>query len=231
MQVQSINNAPSFGALKITPEAKAIIEREKGGKYRIKKYTKELENSRWDLRIKTLGKDDIYPYFGNKRETCVIPCHLKDNFVMVYSSMTGGDNDDDITDCLKFSSAERAKEVYDKLNQFFLAKKPNGDYGKTPLQKFDWAVYAMKAFTEAKIIPQKDSPWAHFLKSDSLVSPPVIKNGETFTPKNSPATKKEVSGAEPRKPFITITYNNPVKEKKLSLGQRLSNAWSALLGK
>lgn len=199
MQVQSINNnAPSFGALNITAEAKALIERERGGKAAIKRATKELENSVWDLKIKTLGKDAIYPYFGLRRATCVIPSRVQDEFVMVYSSEIGGDNDDDITDCLKFSTPQRAQEVYDTLKKHFFTKD------KTPLQHFNWDVYAMKAFTEAELVPQEKSPWAHFLKQDSLHLP-----GEEETPKEEAV----------------------IETKKPSFSQRLKAAWNVLLGK
>ena len=118
MKVQSINNnAPSFSALNITAEAKALIEKEKGGKKKIAQYTKELANSRWDLNIKKCSySNDIMPYFGNNRYCCVIPSRVQDKYVMVYSGEVGGDNEDDIVDCLKFASAERAKEVYETLD-------------------------------------------------------------------------------------------------------------------
>lgn len=53
MQVQPINNSNSqtFGALNLTSAAKTLIEQEKGGKAAIKQFTKELENSKWDLNI------------------------------------------------------------------------------------------------------------------------------------------------------------------------------------
>ncbi len=161
MKVQSINNnAPSFSALNITAEAKALIEKEKGGKKKIAQYTKELANSRWDLNIKKCSySNDIMPYFGNNRYCCVIPSRVQDKYVMVYSGEVGGDNEDDIVDCLKFASAERAKEVYETLQTHFLSDSPN-----TPLQHLDWDVYAMKAFTEAELVPQTQSPWAHFLR-------------------------------------------------------------------
>ena len=62
MQVQPINNSNSqtFGALNLTSAAKTLIEQEKGGKAAIKQFTKELENSKWDLNIKTIGNDAIY---------------------------------------------------------------------------------------------------------------------------------------------------------------------------
>ena len=86
MKVQTINNNnQSFKALKITPEAKAIIEKQAGGAERIAKYTSELVNSKMDLTIKNLGKDSIFAYFGDGRVAAVMPAHLKDNYVMVYS--------------------------------------------------------------------------------------------------------------------------------------------------
>ncbi|MCM1002800.1 MAG: hypothetical protein NC408_00495 [Candidatus Gastranaerophilales bacterium] len=199
MQVQPINNMQSFGALKITPEAKALIEREKGGKYKIKKYTKELENSRWDLNVTALKcqgfSDNIFSYFGNNRECCVIPSHYKDEFVMVYSHDRYGDNEDDITDCLKFSSSERAKEVYETLKNHFHGSK-------TPLQHLDWDVYAMKAFTEAELVPQTKSPWAHFLRREN-----ESKHVERFS---------------------ALIEDKPEKPSFL---QRLNAAWNAFLGK
>ena len=42
----------------------------------------------------------------------------KDNYVMVYSGDRFGDNEDDIVDCLKFASTQRAEEVYNKLKTF-----------------------------------------------------------------------------------------------------------------
>lgn len=157
MQVQSINNAPSFGALNITAEARALIEREKGGAEKIAQYTKELVNSRCNLNVKKCSWcDDIFASFGNNRECGIVPCHLKDEFVMVYSSdANSSDTEFDIVDCLKFSSTKRAKEVYETLKKHFLGSK-------TPLQHLDWHVYAMKALTEAEIVPQTKSPWAHF---------------------------------------------------------------------
>lgn len=199
MQVQSIsNNQPSFGALNITAEARAIIEKEKGGAEKIIQYTKELANSRWDLNIrKSNSGNSIYPLFGKDRDCCVIPCHLKDEFVMVYSSDAHScDTDDDITDCLKFSCAQKAKEVYETLKKHFHANN------KTPLQKLDWHVYAMKAFTEAEIVPQTRSPWAHFLYK--TYSSPAVK----------PKTSVQQSGVK-KAPFL----------------QRLQEAWKVLLGK
>lgn len=197
MQVQSINNnASSFGALNLTAEAKVLIERERGGKAAIKRATKELENSRWDLNIKTLGKDAIYPYFGDDRATCVIPSRVQDEFVMVYSSEVGGDNDDDITDCLKFSTPQRAKEVFETLKEHFFKNN------KTPLQHFRWDVDAMKAFTEAELVPQTESPWAHFLERKS----------------STPSVKNEIPIVE------------PAKSEKPSFAQRIKNAWIALKG-
>lgn len=198
MKVQPINNnAPSFGKLNITAEAKALIEKERGGKTRIKRYTKELANSKWDLKIKTLGKDKIFPIFGEDRECCVIPCHLKDEFMMVYSSDAHScDNEDDINDCLKFSSAERAQEVFETLKTHF-------HNSKTQLQMLDWHVYAMKAFTEAEIVPQTESPWAHFLKRDT---------------KPAPAKQEAI-------------VQMPTAEKKLPFSKRLKEAWKVLLGK
>ena len=125
MQVQPINNSNSqtFGALNLTSAAKTLIEQEKGGKAAIKQFTKELENSKWDLNIKTIGNDAIYPYFGKDRATCVIPSYVQDEYVMVYSSNAHSmDNEDDIVDCLKFPSKQRAKEVYDTLMNHFHSK-------------------------------------------------------------------------------------------------------------
>ena len=155
MKVQAINNNnQSFKALKITPEAKAIIEKQAGGAERIAKYTSELVNSKMDLTIKALGKDSIFAYFGNRRCSAVIPAHLKDNYVMVYSANSFGDDDDDIVDCLKFASTQRAEEVYNKLKEFF--HSPDHSVNS----RLDWNVYATKLFDEAEIVPQKDSPWA-----------------------------------------------------------------------
>ncbi len=156
MKVQSINNNnQSFKALKITPEAKAIIEKQAGGAERIAKYTSELVNSKMDLAIKTLGKDSIFAYFGDYRYCSVMPARLIDNYVMVYSGDRFGDNEDDIVDCLKFASKERAKEVYNKLKAF-----SHYSNKKSVIEDLDWHVYAMKLFDEAEIVPQKDSPWA-----------------------------------------------------------------------
>ena len=156
MKVQSINNNnQSFKALKITPEAKAIIEKQAGGAERIAKYTSELVNSKMDLTIKTLGKDSIFAYFGDYRYCSVMPARLIDNYVMVYSGDRFGDNEDDIVDCLKFASKERAKEVYNKLKTF-----SHYSNKKSVIEDLDRHVYAMKLFDEAEIVPQKDSPWA-----------------------------------------------------------------------
>lgn len=205
MQVQLINNnnSQTFGALNLTSAAKTLIEQEKGGKAAIKRFTKELENSKWDLNIKTLGNDSIYPYFGKDRATCVIPSYVQDEYVMVYSSDAHSmDNEDDIVDCLKFSSKQRAKEVYDTLRNHFLAKI------RTPLQHLRWDVDAMKAFTEAEIVPQKESPWAHFLKDDALHLPER---------KETRIIKKEET-----------SINNI---EKPSFATRLKAAWNVLIGR
>lgn len=209
MQVQSINKTPSFGTFKITPQAKALIELEAGGAAKIEQYTKELASSKWDLSVKTSGKDNIYTQFGDNRAICVIPVHHKDNWVMVSSANSRYlcDNDADIVDCLKFSSSKRAKEVYGKLRKHFLAKNPNGGLKKTPLQHLDWAVYAMKAFEDAEIVSQEISPWACFLD----------KYPRTL--------------ADPFKKAVPFVENKKAVEKKPSLNQRLSNAWNAFLGK
>ena len=160
MKVQSINNnSQSFKALKITPEAKAIIEKQAGGAERIAKYTSELVNSKMDLTIKNLGKDSIFAYFGDYRYCSVMPARLIDNYVMVYSGDRFGDNEDDIVDCLKFASTQRAEEVYNKLKTFSHYSKE-----KSVNEKLDWHVYAMKLFDEAEIVPQKDSPWAMWVQ-------------------------------------------------------------------
>ena len=160
MKIQAINNNnQSFKALKITPEAKAIIEKQAGGAERIAKYTSELVNSKMDLTIKTLGKDSIFAYFGDRRVAAVMPAHLKDNYVMVYSGDRFGDNDDDIVDCLKFASTQRAEEVYNKLKTF-----SHYSNKESVNEKLDWHVYAMKLFDEAEIVPQKDSPWAMWVQ-------------------------------------------------------------------
>ena len=156
MKVQAINNNhQSFKALKITPEAKAIIEKQAGGVERIAKYTSELANSKWDLTIKALGKDSIFPYFGDRRYCAVMPSKLKGNYVMVYSGDRFGENEDDIVDCLEFASAQRAEEVYNKLKTFshYSNEKSVNEY-------LDWHVFAMKLFEEAGNVPQKYSPWA-----------------------------------------------------------------------
>lgn len=204
MQVQPINNSNSqtFGALNLTSAAKTLIEQEKGGKAAIKQFTKELENSKWDLNIKTIGNDAIYPYFGKDRATCVIPSYVQDEYVMVYSSNAHSmDNEDDIVDCLKFPSKQRAKEVYDTLMNHFHSKN------RTPLQHLRWDVDAMKVFTEAEIVPQKESPWAHFLKDNTLHLPErktrIIKNEEA--------------------PINNI--------EKPSFVTRLKTAWNVLIGK
>ena len=162
MKVQSINNNnQSFKGLKITPEAKAIIEKQVGGSERIAKYTSELANSKWDLTIEASkmfrGKENIFPFFGDRRLAAVIPAHLKDNFVMVYSRDRFGDGEEDVVDCLKFETPQRAEEVYKNLKEFF--HSPN----KTVIRNLDWHVYAMKLFGEAEIVPQKDSPWAKWI--------------------------------------------------------------------
>lgn len=177
MQISPINNSQSFKALKITPEAKALIEKQNGGVERIAKYTSELANSKWDLTIEHLEafgkncKETLFPYFGDRRSCAVIPAHLKDNYVMVYSADKLGDNEADITDCLKFESPQRAEQVYNKLNEFF--------YGpETIIKDLDWHVYAMKLFDEAEIVPQKDSPWAEWV------------SGVKTTPKSNKKEKK-----------------------------------------
>ena len=156
MKVQLINNNnQSFKALKITPEAKAIIEKQADGLKRIAKYSSELANSKHDLTIKSLGKDTIFPLFGLRRSAAIIPAHLKDNYVMVYSSDDFyHDNEADIVDCLKFKTPQRAEKVYNKLKEFF--HSPD----KSVIKYLDWHVYAVKLFDEAEIVSQKDSPWA-----------------------------------------------------------------------
>ena len=156
MKVQAINNNnQSFKALKISPEAKAIIEKQAGGAERIAKYTSELVNSKMDLTIKALGKDSIFAYFGDYRYCSVMPARLIDNYVMVYSGDRFGGNEDDIVDCLKFASTQRAEEVYNKLKTF-----SHYSNKKSVIEDLDRHVYAMKLFDEAEIVPQKDSPWA-----------------------------------------------------------------------
>lgn len=141
--------------MEITPEAKAIIEKQTGGLERIAKYTSELANFKHDLTIKSLGKETIFPIFGLRRSAAIIPAHLKDNYVMVYSGDDFvRDNEADIVDCLKFKTPQRAEEVYNKLKEFFLS--PN----KSVIKNLDWHVYAMNLFNEAEIVAQKDSPWA-----------------------------------------------------------------------
>ena len=123
-------------------------------------------------------------------------------YVMVYPSNAHSmDNEDDIVDCLKFPSKQRAKEVYDTLMNHFHSKN------RTPLQHLRWDVDAMKAFTEAEIVPQKESPWAHFLKDNTLHLPErktrIIKNEEA--------------------PINNI--------EKPSFVTRLKTAWNVLIGK
>lgn len=208
MQIQSVstNQNPSFNALFVSQEAKALIESQKGGAEKLKKATQELINSKWDLTIKKSG-DNIYPYFGDRRDCAVIPCRIMEDYVMVYSGDKYGDCEDDITDCLKFSSAERAREVYDKLSGYFMAKPENGGNSKSPLQRFEWAVYAMKAFTEAELVPQEYSPWAHYLQRDRY----------------TPSVKQE----ENRKTIEASTQ----EVKTIPFAQRLKNAWNELRGK
>ena len=211
MKVQAINNnTPSFGALNLTADAKALIESQKGGKDRIKIYTKELQNSRWDLNIQKIKSDnEIFSTFGRFREGAVIPGRLQDEFIMVYSLDARKKNsEDNIVDCLKFSSAERAKEVYNNLIKLARAKAPNENlYKKTVIQHLDWDVYAMKAFTEAELVPQEKSPWAHFLTK------------ETAEFINQRFKEELQQGSE----FIEI--------HKSSFTQRLKAAWNVLLGK
>ena len=160
MKVQAINNNhQSFKALKITPEAKAIIEKQVGGVERIAKYTSELANSKRDLTITALGKDSIFPYFGYRRHWAVMPSELKGNYFMVYSGDRFGDSEDDVVDYLKFASAQRAEEVYNKLKTF-----SHYSNKESVIEDLDWHVYAMKLFDEAEIVPQKDSPWAMWVQ-------------------------------------------------------------------
>lgn len=189
MQVQSINNnAPSFGALNIEPKVKTLIESERGGKPAIKRAIQELANTKNDLSLRFYSsphnEDGFIPFFGGGRFGSVMPCHIKDNFVMVSSGDWGGDCEDDIVDCLKFPSTERAKEVFDKLKSFI-------KLNKTPLEKFQACVYGMKILEEGENIPQEKSPWAHFLEKDTDTQP-VKKE-----------TPKEEAAIEPKKPSFT----------------------------
>ena len=159
MKIQYINNvSQSFGALNLSAEARALIEQERGGKAAIKRFTKELENSRWDLNIKTTP-EFLDSYFGEDRVYCIIPSKVQDEYVMVHTFNAHTIADELIIDCLKFSSKQRAKEVYDTLMKHYLVD----DSDRTPLKDFKWDVDAMKAYTEAEIVPQKESPWANLL--------------------------------------------------------------------
>lgn len=198
MKIQTIQyNNQSFKALKITPEARAIIEKQSGGLERIAKYTSELANSKWDLTIKPLkmlDKDSIFPLFGDRRCAAVIPAHIKDNYVMVYSGDKFGDNEDDVVDCLKFKNHGRALEVFNQLEEFFHTSR------NSVIKNLDWHVYAMKLFDEAEIVPQKDSPWAAWLRDY----------------KTTPIADKKIN---------TVTVE---EEKKPSFKQKLKEAWKVL---
>ena len=114
MKVQSLqNNNQSFKALKISPAAKTLIEKQNGGLKKITDYTAELANSKWDLTIepmKRFGNVNIYPYFGDRRCAAVIPARIQDNYVMVYSGDRLEDEGYDIVDCLKFKNSHRCAE-------------------------------------------------------------------------------------------------------------------------
>ena len=200
MKLQSIQSyRPSFRALILTPEARAIIEREEGGKERTDLYTKELANSKADLTIKTSeykGNVTLFPYFGDRRYCSVLPARVDEKYVMVYSGdSVFRDNESDIVDCLKFKSAKRAKEVYNKLKSFA------SNRGKSVLNDLDWHVYAMKLYDEAEIVPQKNSPWSMWSQNDRI------------TPMESYRKPDKVALEEENKPSFT---------------QKLKEAWKIL---
>lgn len=199
MKIQSTqqNNNLSFQAMTITPEAKILIKKQKGGLKRINNYTKELANSKLDLTLGSMeinGKEKLVASFGRSgRCGAITPAHLKDNYVMVYSANKYGD--DDIVDCLKFKNSHRAEQVYKKLESFY----SNGP--EIPvIKQFDSHVYATKLFDEAKVVPQKDSPWAMWIQ-ENTTKPIINKN-----------TNKASS------------FN----EEKTSFMQKLKEAWKIL---
>jgi hypothetical protein len=162
---QNYDKNNTFKALVITPKAKALIKSQKGGAERIAKYTKELANSKWDLKIRVINvfnQDVIFPFFGNKRYATLIPKEVKDNFVMV--SSVNRFNDKDIVDYLKFNDANKAQEVYNNLRKYFLENSILDRNESFMIDRFDWCVCAIKAFEEAEIVPQAESPWAELAK-------------------------------------------------------------------
>ena len=226
IQQQNQNNQ-SFQALKVTPKAKAIIEKQKGGAERLAKYTEELANSKWDLTLKYLdffGQEMLYPYFGDRRETHVTACRLNDRYVMVYSHDVLGDNEDDIVDCLEFKNAYRAKQVYNKLKKF------NYLECKSVNNQLDHHVYAMKMFEEAKFIPQSISPWSQW-SPNGRVTPMTCKDAEKVmlkSLKKENASKVSVKQAEPKKEISStesVKQEETKKENKLSFWQKVKMAW------
>lgn len=209
MQVQSINNnAPSFGALYINSKAKAIIERQSGGREAIEKYTKELADTKWDLWIKDLGEDNIFSTWTGGRQVCISPLDKPINeYLRVYSVDELGDGEEDIVDYLKFSSAERAQEVYNQMEEACDAAYNNKEHTLmngsyfNPLGELHRDVLSLKVLEEAEHISRDESPW----KRPALVEQPLK------TAVKQPAEQ-------------TI-------EKKPSFSQRLKDAWNVLLGK
>ena len=161
MKINSINSEyksnQSFKALSIHPQARALIEAQKGGSERIAKYTKELANSKIWLDItSSASKQDIFPFFVNRTSKgAIVPLNVKDNFLMV-SSASFIEGEKDIISFLKFHDKFRAQQVYNNLNYYLT--KPN----KSIIDKLDWHVYATKLFDEAKNVCWMDTSWEDF---------------------------------------------------------------------
>lgn len=208
MQVQSITTtSPNFKALTITSEAMQVLKREKGGARKINQYTKELADcNKMNIHVsKTKGRDDIWMDFSGHRCCWLAPCRMHDDMILFYSSDRYGDNEDDIVDALKFSNAERAKEIYDNIMQI------EKEIDKSPLRRLMVAVESAKAFEEGSPITIAD----YWYKADR-------KHYDTYFAKPS-----ERISPQP----VKVQSQVASKAEKPSFSQRLKAAWNVLLGK
>ena len=188
MKIQSIqNNNQSFEALTLTSAAKRLLSKEKGAIQKISQYTEELVDSKYPVKIGYIkyfnGEEHITADLGNMRGGQLIPAHLKDEYIMVYSAEIGGDVEDDVVETLKFSNSERAKEVYVKLKDYF---HNSSSKKRTELDYLEKVVYSSKILTEADIIPNEQGPWEWLHKS--AIS--TTKKSETTPKVNSDHLEK-----------------------------------------
>lgn len=208
MQINSIlqqqTKPQNFKALTITPEAIQILTKEKGAAKKINQYVKDLAtNTKLNIKVsKSKVDNDIWMEFSGNREICLCPFRRHEDMIGFYSADARGDNDDDIVDFLKFSSAARAKEIYEDIKA--------SQKGRSPMQKLTSAVKAAKAYDEGILItPEefwKKADIQHYLKY-------FYKPAKVNTSKPTPA----LSDIE-------------IKEVKPSFTNRLKMAWKVLTG-